>query len=198
MLSCGDNKDLPEDYYDVDRNREELYEDILKDSNILLDYDDYLYENLTCSLVIEIIDKNYPKPENNPAFKSYELNDRDFYDLEKVPEEIKNQVIATVYYRTKLLTSDTMYEFCDLSQMDEWGDDYLSRYTDWTFLLWEVGLIRMNYATLVNQCKIYYQQSVIIVKKVTKKSLKSHHRRKISLKNHFYQTEFIGPIAQPG
>ena len=104
MLSCGDNKDLPEDYYDVDRNREELYEDILKDSNILLDYDDYLYENLTCSLVIEIIDKNYPKPENNPAFKSYELNDRDFYDLEKVPEEIKNQVIATVYYRTKLFS----------------------------------------------------------------------------------------------
>ena len=140
MLSCGDNKDLPEDYYDVDRNREELYEDILKDSNILLDYDDYLYENLACSLVIEIIDKNYPKPENNPAFKSYELNDSDFYDLEKVPEEIKNQVIATVYYRTKLLTSDTMYEFCDLSQMDEWGDDYLSRYTDWTFLLWEVGI----------------------------------------------------------
>jgi len=140
LLSCSSNRDLSEDYYDVDSKREELYEDILKDSTILSNYDDELYENLACNLVIEIIDKKYPKPEDNPAFKAYDLNNTDFYNLEKMPEEIKNEVIASVYYRTKLLTSDTMYEFCDLSTSDEWGDDYLSRFTDWTFLLWEVKI----------------------------------------------------------
>ena len=59
-----------------------------------------------------------------------------------MPEELElsEKVINRVYYRTKLLTSDTMYEFCDLNQPNKVGESYLDIATDIPFLIWTVGI----------------------------------------------------------
>ena len=116
IISCGGTEFSDEEFYEVNSNREELYDEILSDAKYL---DEYQYSALACNLVVDIIDDKFPMPE--------EL-------------DLSEEVINRVYYRTKLLTSDTMYEFCDLNQNDRFGVSYLDNITNIPFLLWTVGI----------------------------------------------------------